>query len=203
MENRLRADRGSATGGLAPFGRILDVEVLLSRGNRLAVGGRWKAYNPPKFDAGFARQSSVDEKRTSKIGKATVPQDVAEQLRVLTFMLLGLLEKILVRRDTIRIQTPRRLRQGLTARFQQRYQVPDQDVLEHITADRVDDRASPVLVYNMHHPGLLLVALGAFVVEAVQIKRDPRAYRNRTHNRHVFLLCWTLTEILGLLLRGW
>src|SRR5271166_1416206 len=194
MKNRLRADRSSATGRLAAFSRILDVEVLLSRGDRLAIGGRWKAYNPPEFDAGFARQSSVDEKRTSKVGEATIPQDVAEQLGVLTFMFLGLLEKTFVRRDAIRVQTPRRLGQRLTARFQQWDQVPNQDVLEHITADRVDDRTSPVLVDNVHHPGLLLVALGTFVVEAVQIKRDPRTCRNRTDNCHAFLLCCRVME---------
>src|SRR5713226_7162618 len=61
----------------------------------------------------------------------------------------------------------------------------DEDMLEHITADRVDDRAPILLVNDMHHPGLLLITLGAFIVETVEVESDPRAERKRIHSSHL------------------
>src|SRR5258708_6135470 len=58
-------------------------------------------------------------------------------------------------------------------------------MLEHVAADRVDHTPLAVLVQHRDHAGLLLIALGPFVVEIVQVERNSGAKSERLNGSHL------------------
>src|SRR5208282_3073676 len=181
MKNRLLFGDSVATSrSSAPFRRVLHVKILLGRSEWLTVSVSRQAYDPSEFDDGLAADgASARDERTRHIGQAAISEHPGHDFRFCHLLVVAKLVEVIIERvDAICGIHFRSRREWLLSLLEQRHEMFDEDVFEHVAADCVNYGAAAVLVYDVHHAGLLLVTFGALVVEIMQIKSDSSADGN-------------------------